>query len=141
MEDYENRFIAQEKQINELKSAAKQSKEDASSLIRTLENEKQGLMQANKKISKEVGRLMCVDTKLQSREKEIKDYKLEICKAAEELQTKELMVSVISNTVALAFSCVLQHFGIVVVLILLLLYTVDLLFFIFRNYIYKAEEI
>lgn len=122
MEDYENRFIAQEKQINELESAAKRSKEDASSLIRTLENEKEGLIQANKKILKEVGRLMCVDTELQSREKEIEDYKLEVCKAEEELQAKELMVSIISSTVTLAFSCVLQHFGIVVVLMLLLLY-------------------
>ena len=93
MEDYENRFIAQEETISQLNSTIKQNDDKATGAITTLQIEREVLVQANRKLSREVARLMSVDTDLQNREIEIEKYKVELLKAEEELQTKEFMVS------------------------------------------------
>ena len=49
-------------------------------------------------MSREVARLMSVDVELQNSKKEVEKCQLELRKAEEELQTKEFMVSTVSNT-------------------------------------------
>lgn len=109
VEDYEKRYIAQEEKISTLNSAIRQSSESATNKIRILEVEKEGLIQSNQKVSREVARLLDVDINLQNSEKQIESYKLklhkaekeiekcklELRKAEEELQTKEFMVSAV----------------------------------------------
>ena len=92
MEDYENRFIAQEETISRLNSTIKQNDENATAAITTLQIEREALVQANQKMSREVARLMSVGMDLQNREIEIEKCKVELRKAEEELQTKEFMV-------------------------------------------------
>ena len=92
MEDYENRLIAQEETISRLNSTINQNDENATAAITTLQIEREVLVQANQKVSREVARLMSVDTDLQNREIEIEKCKVELHKAEEELQTKEFMV-------------------------------------------------
>ena len=58
-----------------------------------MQNEKEALVQAHKKMSREVARLMSVDADLRNREIELEKCKVELRKAEEELQTKEFMVS------------------------------------------------
>ena len=93
VEDYENRHIAHEETISLLNSTIKQNVENTTATITALQNEKEALVQAHKKMSREVARLMSVDADLRNRENEIEKYKRELSKAEEELQTKELMVS------------------------------------------------
>ena len=59
------------------------------------------LIQTNENMSREVARLMDVDQELQSQVQQIEQYKLQMRKAEEELQTKEFLVSAINNTVYL----------------------------------------
>ena len=92
MEDYENRFVAQEETISRLNSTIKQNDENATAAITTLQMEREAFLQTNQKMSREVARLMSVDTDLQNREIEIEKCKVELRKAEEELQTKEFMV-------------------------------------------------
>ena len=93
VEDYENRHIAHEETISLLNSTIKQNDENTTATITALQNEKEALVQAHKKMSREVARLMSVDADLRNREVEIDKYKIELSKAEEELETKELMVS------------------------------------------------
>ena len=93
MEDYENRLIAQEATISQLNSTIKQNDENATAAVTTLQMEKEALLQANRKLSRELARLMSVDNDLQNREIKIEKYKVELLKAEEELQIKEFMVS------------------------------------------------
>ena len=93
MEDYENRLTAQEETISQLNSVIKQNDENTTTKITTLQNEKEALLQANQNMSEEVARLMSVDSDLHNRENEIEKYKLELCKAEEEIEAKESMVS------------------------------------------------
>ena len=65
---------------------ARQKEENANKAIAFLEQEKEGLIQANQKVSREVARLMSVDVELDK-------YRKELNKAEEELQTKEFIVS------------------------------------------------
>ena len=97
-EQYENRFVAQEEKISQLEYAGSRSNEKANSKIESLEQEKEKLIQSNQNMSREVARLMKVDQELQSQIQQIEQYKLEIRKAEEELQTKEFMVSTINIT-------------------------------------------
>ena len=94
VEDYQNRLTAQEDTI----SAIRQTEENATNAIATLEQEKELLIQSNEKMSREVARLMSVDIELQSSKKEVEKCQFELRKAEEELQTKEFMVS---NTIML----------------------------------------
>ena len=89
MEDYGNRLIAQEETISQLNL----NNENTIVVITTLQNEKEALLQANQKMSREVARLLSVDADLQERLNDIEKYKVELRKAGEELQTKEFMVS------------------------------------------------
>ena len=95
MEEYQERIFAQEDTIGKLESKARQSEENASITIATLEQEKETLIQSNQKLSREVARLMLVDIELQHSKKDIEKYQLELRKAEEELQTKEFMVSIL----------------------------------------------
>ena len=65
---------------------ARQKEENANKAIAFLEQEKEGLILANQKMSREVARLMSVDAELDKSKKELN-------KAEEELQTKEFIVS------------------------------------------------
>ena len=65
---------------------ARKREENANKAIATLEKEKEGLIQTNQKMSREVARLMSVDVELDK-------CKVELRKAEEELQTKEFLVS------------------------------------------------
>ena len=58
-----------------------------------MQNEKETLLQNHQKLSRELARLFSVDAELRDRINDIEKYKVEVCKAKEELQTKEFMVS------------------------------------------------
>ena len=74
----------------------KRNDENTTATITALQNEREALVQANQKLSRELVRFMSVDTDLQNREIEIEKYKVDLRKAEEELQTKEFMVSILS---------------------------------------------
>ena len=97
----------QEKEVDPLNFASKRNIESERNKIRKLENEKEGLIQANLRLSKEVSRLMSVDNQLtvanrkidyyreqlQKRDIELTKIKSSLVKKELELRTTEIMVS------------------------------------------------